>query len=252
MARELAMAGQIQASFLPASLPILPGWDISATLEPARETSGDFYDFVALSDGKLGIVIADVSDKGVGAALYMALTRTLIRTHAAEYPTRPDLVLGATSHRILSDARAGLFVTAFYGILDPATGLLTYCNAGHCPPCLLSTQDPNTMQALGKMGMALGAVEDTTWNYRAVQLEPGDLLVLYSDGITEAEDPQGRLFGQERFRELLRQTATSAGHHSAQEIQNALLAQVRRFRREAPQHDDTTVVVLIRGPERRV
>ncbi len=249
MARELAMAGQIQASFLPGSLPTLSGWQVAATLEPARETSGDFFDFIALPNEKLGIVIADVSDKGMGAALYMALSRTLIRTYAAEYPTRPDLVLSATSHRILSDTRAGLFVTVFYGILDPATGLLIYCNAGHCPPCLLRRQDTNIIQGLGKTGMALGAVEDTAWNYGTVQLDPGDLLVLYSDGITEAQDPQGRLLGQERLRELLRQAVTSQGHRSAQDIQKALLAQVHRFRGGAPQHDDTTVVILVRSSE---
>jgi DNA-binding NarL/FixJ family response regulator len=225
IARELAMAGQIQASFLPSSLPSLAGWQLAATLEPARETSGDFYDFIPLPEGRLGLVIADVSDKGMGAALYMALSRTLIRTYAADFPNRPDLVLSATSRRILEDARAGLFVTAFYGILDPATGSLQYCNAGHNPPYLLNTRENDTIQVLGKTGMALGAVVDTTWTQSMVHLEPGNTLVLYTDGITEAENEQGDFFGRQRLLRVLEaQAIVPRPHrHAVLNIKEALL-----------------------------
>ena len=246
IARELAMAGQIQASFLPSSLPSLAGWQLAVTLEPARETSGDFYDFISLSEGRLGLVIADVSDKGMGAALYMALSRTLIRTYAAEFPNRPDLVLSATSRRILEDARAGLFVTVFYGILDPATGSLRYCNAGHNPPYLLNTRESATIQVLGKTGMALGAVVDTTWTQSMVHLEPGNTLVLYTDGITEAENEQGDFFGRQRLLRVLEaQASVPRPHrHAVLHIKEALLQEVRQFRGAAPQHDDMTLVIL--------
>ncbi|MFC2037798.1 SpoIIE family protein phosphatase, partial [Chloroflexota bacterium] len=243
VARELAMAGQIQASFLPTELPEVAGWQIAATLEPARETSGDFYDLISLPGGRLGIAIADAADKGVGAALYMALCRTLIRTFAAEHPTSPDLVLGATNRRILSDAHAGLFVTVFYGILDPATGKVTYCNAGHNPPYLLGSPGAEQVQRLDRTGMALGVLEDETWTRRTVQLEPGDLLLLYTDGVPEAQDLQGRFFGRERLVEVVLATMASAGSRQqmAENALHALIAQVHQFMGDAPQFDDITL-----------
>ena len=240
VARELAMAGQIQASFLPSELPDVAGWQLSATLKPAREISGDFYDFIPLPHGRLGIVIADVSDKGMGAALYMALSHTLFRTYATEYHTRPELVLSIANGRILSDARAGLFVTVFYGILDPATGTLTYCNAGHNPPYLLSAQNRDTVQTLPKTGMVLGVVEDATWKKETVRLAPGDVLVLYTDGVTDAENEQGAFFGLER----LLQIAQANLGRSAQDTQDALLAGVHEFMGDAPQFDDITLVIV--------
>lgn len=248
IARELAIAGQIQASFLPSDVPVLSGWQLAVTLEPANETSGDFYDFIPLPGGQLGMVVADVSDKGMGAALYMALSRTLIRTYAAEYPARPDLVLSATSSRILADARAGLFVTAFYGILDPETGVLTYCNAGHNPPYLLDRHGKNPVQTLEKTGMALGAIEDTTWKADTTRIEPGQVLFLYTDGITDTQDLQGEFFGRDRLLERLQAQVVvpKLQKHAAQHIQESLSASVRQFRRDAPQFDDMTFMVLVR------
>jgi hypothetical protein len=160
--QELALAGKIQASFLPQALPHIPGWQLAAALEPARETSGDFYDVIPLSNGHYGLVVADVADKGMGASLYMALSRTLIRTYAAEYESQPELVLAATNRRILMDARAQLFVTTFYGVLDPAAGTLTYCIAGHHPPYLLNAAKGGTIQKLPGTGMA---VPGWRWGY---------------------------------------------------------------------------------------
>jgi sigma-B regulation protein RsbU (phosphoserine phosphatase) len=220
-----------------------------AKLEPARETSGDFYDFIALPDGRLGILIADVANKGMGAALYMALCRTLIRTYAAEHPTQPDLVLSATNRRLLMDARAGLFVTAFYGVIDPDSGVLAYCNAGHNPPLLLDARDGSRVRELQRTGMALGAVEDQAWQQSTVQIAPGEVLLLYTDGITEAQDPKGRFFGADRLLDSLQASLDSGGTDAshAQSIQDALLAEIHAFVGAAPQFDDITLVVMARN-----
>jgi sigma-B regulation protein RsbU (phosphoserine phosphatase) len=243
MERELALAGEVQASFLPRELPTIPGWQVAVTLKPSRETSGDFYDFNLLPNGRLGILVADVVDKGAGAALFMALSWTLIRTYAAEYPTQPELVLSAVNHRILADTHADQFVTAFYGILDPATGVLVYCNAGHCPSYLVSAQANNEVRALHRTGMALGVVQDVTWAQEYVQLVSGDVLVLYTDGVTEARNAQGAFFGEDRLIESVR---ADLGH-SAQDIQDAIMADIRTFANDAPQSDDIALAVIIRG-----
>jgi sigma-B regulation protein RsbU (phosphoserine phosphatase) len=248
MAQELSLAGEIQASFLPRELPGMPGWQLAATLQPARQASGDFYDFVSLPDARLGIVMADVSDKGAGAALYMALSCTLIRTYAQQYPTQPELVLGAVNRRILADTNAMQFVTVFYGILELATGTLVYGNAGHCPPLHFRAASEGEPQELGATGMALGILEDRTWRRKTVQIDPGDLLVFYTDGITEAYRELPLLFGGERLLESVRATLGTAGSQrpSAQQIQDRILADVHRFVGGAPQSDDIALTILIR------
>jgi sigma-B regulation protein RsbU (phosphoserine phosphatase) len=239
--RELALAGRVQASFLPSEFPLTPGWQISAALKPARQTSGDFYDVISLPNGRLGLLVADVVDKGVGAALFMALCRTLIRTYASTHPARPDLVLDAVNHRVLSETETDQFVTAFYGILDPATGTLTYCNAGH-PPALLLGREPKAAQYLTKTGMALGVIDTENWEQATARLAPGDFLVLYSDGVTDAENEQGAAFSLERLQACLRANL----ERSAQEIQSAILGEIREFMGQAIQFDDITLMVVVR------
>jgi hypothetical protein len=243
--QELALAWQIQSSFLPRDLPDVMGWQVAAALEPARQTSGDFYDVIPLPNGRLGIVVADVADKGLGAALYMALSRTLIRTYALQYHARPDYALRVANRRILMDSDAKQFVTVFYGILDPLAGTLTYCNAGHNPPYLLSAQDRDPVQELGGTGIPLGIFEGETWGQASVQIRPGDVLFVYSDGVTDAEDGRGEFFGEKRLLDVAR----SCLARSAQDAQETVLAAVHQFVGDAPQFDDITLMVVSRNPE---
>ena len=242
MAQELALAGEVQTSFLPRDLPDIPGWQLAATLKPARETSGDFFDFISLPKGRLGIVVADVSDKGAGAALYMALSWTLIRTYAAEYPTRPETVLSAANRRIIKDSDANHFVTVIYGILDLDTGTLVYCNAGHWPPYLIGPRHSENVPRLINTGVPLGIFGDKTWEQGVVQIAPGDVLVLYTDGIPEAQNAQGEFLGGDRLLETVR---TNLGR-PAREIQDAILADVKKFAGDTPQSDDIALIVLLR------
>ena len=243
VSRELALAGQIQANFLPTTLPEVPGWQLTAMLKPARETSGDFYDLINLPNGRLGILIADVTDKGMGAALFMALSRTLLRTYAIEYDTQPELALGSANRRILADTSSGLFVTVFYGVLDPSSGELIYSNAGHNPPYLLNTRNGNTIQELDRTGVPLGILDEAIWEQRVVHLAPGDVLLLYTDGITEAQNVQEEFFDEDRLREFV---LASMGH-SAQDIQDGIIAQVNAYVGDVPQSDDITLMVVVRG-----
>jgi serine phosphatase RsbU (regulator of sigma subunit) len=242
MVQELTVAAEIQASLLPDTLPHIEGWHLAATLRPARQTSGDFYDLLELPNGRLGLVIADVTDKGTGAALFMALSRTLLRTYAFEYPDQPALAFHAANKRILLDSRSSMFVTVFYGILDPACGTLTYCNAGHNPPYRL--REHAEQQALRNTGIPLGIERDATWTTETVAFEPGDMLVLYTDGVSEAQNGRGEFFDVERLLEAAR----SCHGRTAAAAQAAILAAVDQFVGDAPQFDDLTLLVVVRDP----
>lgn len=243
MARELYMAGKIQADILPEKAPVLSGWQISAELEPARETSGDFYDFIPLTQQKWGVVIADVSDKGMGAALFMALSSSLVRTYAARFPTLPSLTMSAVNERILTDTRGSMFVTSFFGILEQNTGRLIYTNAGHPPGFIISNpRGKNPITPLRPTGMALGASETGRWTQKIAKLAPGDLLVLYTDGITEAANPEGQMFGEDRLLDLILANL----HRSTNDIKNLLLEDVHNFVAGTPRQDDIALIVLRR------
>ncbi len=242
-AQELEFASEIQASFLPDKIPIMPGWELAVTILPAREMAGDFFDFIPLENGNLGILIADVTDKGVGPALYMALSRTLIRTYAIEYEFDPDTVFFAANGRILKDARARLFVTAFFGVLDQQTGILTYSNAGHNPPYLLRANS-GEVEPLHATGMPIGIEEDAFWDQEQIQLEPGDMLLLYTDGIPDAVNKDGAFFDETQMVEAAMANFDAPAH----EIQAAIIDLVFQFAGEVPQIDDITLMVLKRDP----
>ncbi|MBN2043506.1 MAG: SpoIIE family protein phosphatase [Anaerolineales bacterium] len=240
VSQEIQIAGQIQASFLPNQFPNLPGWQLAVTLEPAGGLSGDFFDLIPLSNGRLGLVIADVTDKGIGAALYMALCRTLIRTYAFEYQSRPDLVISEANERILQDARANLFITCFYGVLDPREGTLTYVNAGHNPPILTSNRESTSLSALARTGMPMGIEEDASWERRTISFTDGDKLILYTDGVTEAQNEIGATFDEQ----LLIECILKHPDNTAFQLQEQIMKDIKSFVAGAPQFDDITLMIL--------
>lgn len=241
MELELALAAQVQASFMHADAPDIAGWTIVMSLHPAKLTSGDFYDTMRLPNGNLGILIADVVDKGVGAALYMAMSSTLLRTYTSENPAQPAVVFQAANERLLEYATACQFVTVFLGMLDTRTGELVYSNAGHPPALLLCHAQSNEAQLLRNTGMPLGVEAGGAWKQKRVHLDPGDALILYTDGITEAEDGQG-FYGLPR----LKQAAQRNWGGAAQQLHDAILGDVRQFTQGTAQSDDIALMVVAR------
>lgn len=240
LSQDLSVAASIQASFLPETLPELDGWQFAAQLRPARQTSGDFYDVFPLPNGRLALVIADVADKGTGPALFMAVARTLIRIYAAEHPDFPGTVLWAVNLRLLNDSHSGLFVTLFYATLDAATGALDYANAGHNPPLLLHPgQEP---QQLRNTGIPLGIEEDAIWATAHATLAPNSTLLLYTDGVPEAQDHRGAFFDSERLLEF----AQSLREQSAHEALAALFDEIDSFSGDTARADDQTVLIVQR------
>ncbi len=239
--QEMAAAGRIQTGFLPVKPPQFVGWQLSAALEPSRQTSGDFYDFISLHDGRFGIVIADVADKGAAAALFMALTSTLIRTYAADYTAQPERVILETNRRILTDTHTDQFVTIFYAVFDPASGTLQYTNAGHNPPYLFQGAMAS-VRSLNLTGIPVGIIEEATWTRGTIQLSPGDVLLLYTDGVIDAQNNEGTFFDTER---LLATVQANLGR-SAQELQEAILTAIHQFSGGVPQFDDIALILLRR------
>lgn len=245
ISQELAAAGRIQASFLPRSLPDIPGWQLAVTLEPARETSGDFFDVIALGNGRWGLLVADVADKGIGPALFMALSRTMIRIYASDFVDDPAAVLAAANQRILADTDSDLFVTVFYAVLDTTRQTLTYCNAGHNPGLWWQQGNGRVPLPLTRTALPLGVLPDSEWACATIALTPGDVVVMYTDGITEAQDDAEDFFGQEALEAVVGKHL----HRSADIIENQVIDAVYDFVGEAPQFDDMTLMVLVREPE---
>jgi sigma-B regulation protein RsbU (phosphoserine phosphatase) len=244
MVEELSVARQIQLSLLPSSLPRVPGWDFAAFYRPARQIGGDFYDFFDLpgKTSEWGIIIADVADKGVPSALYMALCRTVIRTIAFTGRS-PASSLMRASNLILQDSQSDLFLSALYAKLDTYTGRVIFCNAGH-NPALWWHANRNEFEQLTTKGIILGAFEDIELEERRVDISPGDVMVFYTDGVTEAIDPQEHEFGLERLRPVI--AAKARG--SAREILTSIVKAVDTFAQDAPPFDDLTLVVVKRDP----
>jgi sigma-B regulation protein RsbU (phosphoserine phosphatase) len=239
VAREMELAKQIQLSLLPAEAPVIPSMLFASRCVPAAQVGGDYYDFFKRSDSIVDMVIADVSGHSVGAALIMVETRTVLRTEAYS-SSSPKEVLAALNNVLYEDlGRAELFITMFYAKYDSTSRCLTYATAGHNPP-LLFRGDGITCSELDAEGLILGVKQDVSFEEKDIALHPGDLLVLYTDGITEAQNETGELFGVER----LRYSITSSFHETPEAIVNSILQKVSDFTRTTTLGDDISLVVV--------
>jgi sigma-B regulation protein RsbU (phosphoserine phosphatase) len=246
MQRELDLAAQVQSSMMLKKLPTLPGWSLEVSLLPAKLTSGDFFDAIRLPDGQIGLLIADVVDKGVGAALFMAMSSALLRTYALEHPERPDQVFHMVNQRILEDTTASQFVTVFLAIIHPASGELVYSNAGHNPPLVFQPKRA-TPQLLMQTGPPLGILAEAEWEPQNLHVPHGTLLVLYTDGVTDAESASREFYGLER----LTQTVQSHLDSPARVLQATILEELERFTRGATQTDDMALILLQRKQDEK-
>ena len=237
--QELRVARVIQETLLPRQVPSLAGWQIAPFWQPARTVSGDFYDFIPYPDGKLGLVIADVTDKGVPAALVMATTRSMIRA-TAERVQSPGAVLAAVNDRLCPDIPSKMFVTCLYAVLDPANGILRYANAGQNLPYLRTSSG---MEELRAGGMPLGLMPDMLYEEKEVAFAPGDVLLLSSDGLVEAHNPKREMFGFPRFKALF------FGDQRGDELIHSLMQALAEFTGTGyEQEDDITLLVVERSP----
>ena len=245
--REMDIAREIQAGFLPRRLPVRDGWDLAAWFEPARRVAGDFYDAFEIAGGRLAVVLADVCDKGVGAALFMALFRSLVRALGERLLT-PDGDPGSEACRLIGDVnnyiartheRANMFATMFFGSLDLASGELVYVNAGHEPPLITGPQ--GVRARLAPTGPAVGMLADMDFQAAKVVLGNGEALVAFTDGVTDSHNADGALFGDARLRELVTAPAVSA-QAMVQRIQFAVQAHAG----DVPAFDDVTLLVVQR------
>jgi sigma-B regulation protein RsbU (phosphoserine phosphatase) len=242
---ELAVARRIQLSLMPRSLPQPEGWRIATAYRPAREVGGDFYDVYELPrrPGWIGFVVADVTGKGVTAALMMAFTRAVLRS-AAYNGDGPADALARTNRVLVNDARTGLFVTAFVGELEVASGRIRYASAGHEPPLVVRGPDRTVAELELSDAVLLGAFLDFGVIEGSVVLGPGELLVAYTDGVTDACDASGARFGEARMRDALAATVTGTADTAVSDVLGAIDA----FAGDEPAADDITLLVL--GRER--
>jgi serine phosphatase RsbU (regulator of sigma subunit)/GAF domain-containing protein len=240
--QEMQMARQIQRTFLPSEIPELNGWELRVYWQPAREVAGDFYDFFRLPGNRLGVVIADVADKGMPAALFMTLVRTVLRA-TIQQAEAPGDVLTRVNNILVPDSEQGMFVTVFYLILCQDTGDLFYANAGHNPPLLFRHKDKEIVN-LGKGDIALGVLSDSHYRNMSLNLSSGDFLVLYTDGITEAFSPREEMYGVKGLRETIRVALKDSPDYSAEQLLQGIDQSVQVFVGDSLPADDMTLVVL--------
>ncbi len=236
---ELSIASQLQQSILPNIPPVTEGCEVSANMEPARNVGGDFYDYFKL-DNHVGLVVADVSDKGIPASMFMMSSRTALKG-AAIGVREPKMVLTEVNNQLQQDNPTFMFVTLIYALFDPDTGLLTYSIAGHDPPLLVSASGTVTELPLTK-GIAVGIAADVVYTQESVTLNPGDTVVLYTDGVTEAMNADNQQFGMGRLAEVFEGNPPE----SATAANEAVFEYVRNFAGDAPQSDDITCLSLRR------
>jgi serine phosphatase RsbU (regulator of sigma subunit)/predicted ester cyclase len=243
--QELKVARSIQQASLPKEVPTLEDWQISPLYQPAREVGGDFYDFHLLSEGRLGVVVGDATGKGVPAALVMASARTMLRAVAqALGSSSPGDVLRRVNDALFTDIPPNMFVTCFYAILDLNSGSLTYANAGHDLPYL--RRRGSDCEELRARGMPLGLMPGMGYEEKEITLQAGESALFYSDGLVEAHDPKGEMFGFPRLRELV------AEHGAEKALGDSLLEELYSFVGEGwEQEDDITLLTLRRSASPR-
>ncbi len=241
---DLAIAREIQQAILPRVFPPFPEYsgilDIAASMEPAKDVGGDFYDFFRIDDDRIGFLIADVSGKGIPAAIFMAVSRTLIRATGVNGGSPADCI--TRSNKLLAAESVDcMFVTVFYGILNVKTGEVSYCNAGHNPPYILK-RDGQVEVLPTQQDPMMGAIDGIVYHEDSLQLNPGDALVMFTDGVTEAMNKENEEFGEKR----LEDTIADVAMHNCQQINDAIKADVAAFTDGAEQSDDITVLALKR------
>src|ERR687884_663536 len=240
--QELRVARLIQQTLLPKHVPDLEGYQLAAYYQPAREVGGDFYDFLELDEGHLGLVVGDVTDKGVPAAIVMATTRTMLRASAQRLDS-PGEVLKRVNDVIVRDIPPNMFITCLYAILEPKSGVLRYSNAGHDLPYLRHKGRPGDASELRARGMPLGLMPGMFYEEKEIVLDRGDSVLFYSDGLVEAHDPERKMFGFPRLQGLV-----GAHRSDGPAMVNFLLSELARFTGEEwEQEDDITLVTLDRS-----
>ena len=238
---ELDVAQKIQQSVLPTEFPISDYYEIDGHMQAAREVGGDFYDVLRLENGRIGLSVADVSDKGVPAALFMMSTLTLLKGSAIGVGA-PAAVLTEVNDLLNEDNETAMFVTLLYAVFNPANGLLKYANGGHNPPIIVHP-DGNSDILPSTGGIALGVAPGFEYAESAVTLDPGDTIILYTDGVTEAMNAEGEEFGLDRLRNLF----TNSPLKSPKETNTAIFEAVSAFAGETPQSDDITCLAFRRS-----
>jgi serine phosphatase RsbU (regulator of sigma subunit)/predicted ester cyclase len=242
--QELRVARQIQRDLLPEATPELESWEVTTYYQPAREVGGDFYDFLDLKDGRLGLVVGDATGHGMPAALVMSTTRGMLRA-VVESLESPGEVLARVNEALVADIPPSTFVTCFYGVLDPEHGRLRYANAGHDLPCC-RRRDGQAEELMAR-GMPLGLMPRVSYEEKEAVLETGDSVLFYSDGLVEARDPEGEMFGFPRLRGLVAEHAAEGGS-----LAGFLMDELRSFVGEGwEQEDDITLVTLGRSAASR-
>lgn len=238
---ELDVASKMQQSILPTEFPRQPGFEIYGSMTPARVVGGDFFDIVYLSDGRIVLAVADVSDKGVPAALFMMASRTLLKSAAMGLKS-PREVLAEVNDLLYDDNDAMMFVTVFYAVYDPSTGELTYANGGHNAPLIVHVDGTSTVLP-GTNGIALGVMPGMNYDERTISVSLGDTVVFYTDGVTEAVNADGEEFGMERLKDVF----TSQPMRDAESATQAVFDAVNDFAGETAQFDDITCLIFRRS-----
>lgn len=236
--RELQLARQIQMSVLPGRLPVIDGFDFAARIAPARSVGGDFYDFIPMGGGKIGIIVGDVTDKGMPAAIFMAQTYALLHAEASRAVT-PQRALQRVNAHLLNMNAQGLFVTVLYGVLDPNNRLFSYARAGHDLPILYSPESGSSLLPK-RNGQPLGILDKPELDQNAITIPPGGVLLLYTDGVTDETSPESERFGTLR----LLATLDAVAGQPADEICGQIYQSLEQHKGGATQFDDETLIVV--------